>query len=354
MSVIDPRPILLDSTPEALAAYMPDLPGYRIKQLYAWLTLGHGFATMSDLPLALRTALAEAYIAQPVTVAQTLTAPDGTQKYLFSLAADAETVEGVAMGYKHGTTLCLSTQVGCRMGCSFCSSGLDGLLRNLTPGEMLGEAIAVNALRGGTADKRAVTNLVLMGMGEPLDNYDNVVKFLRLVSAPAGLNISQRNISLSTCGIVPAIHRLADEGLGVNLTISLHATTDEARARNMPVARAYPLSDLIAAARAYFDKTGRRVIFEYVMLKDENMSAEDVTRLSRLLRGFPAHVNLIMLNPGPKRAAPCSPRDAYRFLDALTAAGLSATIRRSMGGKILGACGQLRRRAVGQNQAEAE
>ncbi|MDR3318240.1 MAG: 23S rRNA (adenine(2503)-C(2))-methyltransferase RlmN [Clostridiales bacterium] len=341
------KKIMLDYTLVEIRGLLADLPAFRSKQLYKWLNLDAEYSTMSNIALDLRAKLADEYIARPAQIVDVLTAKDGTRKYLFRLS-DGNIVEGVSMVYEHGTTLCLSTQVGCRMGCAFCASGRDGLVRNMSSGEMLGEVIAVNKYLGGTCDGRAVTNLVLMGMGEPLDNYDHVLKFIRTVSAPESLNIGQRNISLSTCGLVPEILRLAEEGLGVNLTISLHATTDVTRRKNMPVAKTYSIDRLISAAKYYFDKTGRRVIYEYVLLKGENMSPADAANLARITRGYPSHVNLIMLNAsGALKNTACTPAEARAFFCALAEAGVSVTIRRSVGAEIEGACGQLRRKFVG-------
>ena len=229
------------------------------------------------------------------------------------------------------------------MGCKFCASTLGGLVRNLTAGEILAQVLAVNSLHGGTAEKRAVTNLVLMGSGEPLDNYENVIKFLRNVTVEGGINISARNISLSTCGLVPKIYSLADENIPLNLTISLHQTTDEGRARTMPVAKKYSIAEILKACDYYFEKTGRRYIFEYSLIAGENCGNEHADGLVSLLKGRPCHVNLIRLNEVKERDLnTVTEKQAYRFLGLLEKGGLSATLRRQIGADIGGACGQLR------------
>ena len=252
------------------------------------------------------------------------------------------------MKYKYGYTQCISTQVGCRMGCKFCASTLNGLVRNLTAGEILSQILIVNALHkndavGQGAQARAVTNVVLMGSGEPLDNYDEVLKFLRNVTAEEGVCISARNISLSTCGIVPKMYRLAEEGIPLNLTVSLHATDDESRARTMPVAKAYKIEEILKACEYYFKKTGRRYYFEYTLIEGENCDEEHARDLIRLLKGKPCHVNLIRLNEVKERdLKSVGDKYAYRFLGMLEKGGLSATLRRQIGVDIGGACGQLR------------
>lgn len=314
---------------------------FRAKQLYEGLMRGKRISEI-NVSLELRAALLNEYEDEPVKIIKTLSSSDGTEKYLFSLA-DGNIIEGVFMKYKYGNTQCVSTQVGCRMGCKFCASTLGGLVRNLTSGEILCQILVVNALHGGDGKNRAVTNAVLMGSGEPLDNYQNVVKFLRNVSAEQGINMSPRNISLSTCGLVPKIYSLADEGLPVNLTISLHQTTDEGRARTMPVAKKYSIAEILKACEYYFEKTGRRYIFEYSLIEGENCGKEHAEQLIALLKGKPCHVNLIRLNEVKERALKATTdKQAYAFADKLSKGGLSATVRRSMGSDIGGACGQLR------------
>ncbi len=322
---------------------------FRAKQLYEGITRGKRISEINVSPV-LRQRLLEEYEDEPLKVIKKLVSEDGTEKYLFSLA-DGNIIEGVLMKYKYGNTQCVSTQVGCRMGCKFCASTLGGLVRNLTSGEILSQIMLVNALSGGTAEKRSVTNIVLMGSGEPLDNYDNVINFLHNVSAPEGLNISPRNISLSTCGIVPKIYSLADENLPVNLTISLHQTTDEGRARTMPIAKKYSIAEILKACEYYFEKTGRRYIFEYSLIAGENCGAQDAEALIKLLRGKPCHVNLIRLNEVEERnLKTITEKQAYAFLGMLEKGGLSATLRRRTGADIGGACGQLRAGYIKDNR----
>ena len=314
---------------------------FRAKQLYAGLSLCKKISQI-NISAELRQKLLKDYEDEPVKIIQTFTSSDGTEKYLFSLA-DGNVIEGVLMKYKYGNTQCVSTQVGCRMGCKFCASTLGGLVRNLTSGEILCQILTVNALHGGNLKTRAVTNVVLMGSGEPLDNYDNVVSFLKNVTAPDGINISARNISLSTCGIVPKIYELADEGIPVNLTISLHQTTDEGRARTMPIAKKYTIAEILKACEYYFEKTGRRYIFEYSLIDGENCFDKNAEELICLLKGKPCHVNLIRLNEVKERNLKAlSDKRAYAFLGLLEKGGLSATLRRQIGSDIGGACGQLR------------
>ncbi len=315
---------------------------YRAKQLYTGLMQGKKISDISDLSKAFKAKLLERFEDEPVRIIETFTSSDGTEKYLFSLA-DGNIIEGVFMRYKYGNTQCISTQVGCRMGCKFCASTLNGLIRNLTAGEILSEVLVVNALHGGTPEKRQVTNLVLMGSGEPLDNYDETIRFLRNVTAEGGICISARNISLSTCGIVPKIYELANEGIPLNLTISLHNTKDEERMRTMPVAKAYKIEEILKACAYYFEKTGRRYIFEYSLIAGENCDERHAEELIALLKGRPCHVNLIRLNEVKERdLKSTTEKAAYRFLGLLEKGGLSATLRRQIGSDIGGACGQLR------------
>lgn len=314
---------------------------FRAEQLYTGLMRGKKISEI-NIPAAMREKLLEEYEDEPVIILKVLTSSDGTRKFLFSLS-DGNVIEGVFMKYKYGNTQCVSTQVGCRMGCKFCASTLGGFVRNLTAGEILAEITAVNAYAGGTQDKREVTNVVLMGSGEPLDNYGNTVKFLRNASAPDGLNISPRNISLSTCGLVPKMYALADEGLPVNLTVSLHQTTDEGRARTMPVAKKYSIDEILKACSYYFEKTGRRYIFEYSLIAGENCDRRHAEELIALLKGKPCHVNLIRLNEVKERnLSTITEKQAYVFLGILEKGGISATLRRRTGADIGGACGQLR------------
>ncbi len=324
---------------------------YRAQQIYLGLMQGK---KISELPVSsvLRERLLEQYEDEPVRILKTFTAADGTKKFLFALA-DGNIVEGVLMRYKYGNTQCVSTQVGCRMGCKFCASTLNGLVRNLTAGEIAGQILAVNRAEGGTLKTRAVTNVVLMGSGEPFDNYENVVKFLKNITAEGGLNISARNISLSTCGLVPEMKRFAEEGISLNMTVSLHASTDEERRRTMPIARRYAIKEILEACNSYFRKTGRRYIFEYSLIAGENADEAHALSLAELLKGKPCHVNLIRLNEVEERhLKTVSEKDAYRFLGVLEKNGISATLRRSMGNDIGGACGQLRASYMKEGNAD--
>mgnify|MGYP001028682638 CR=1 FL=1 len=315
---------------------------FRAKQVFNWLYKGECFDNMSNLPKKLQVKLKEEFVENPVKIYKKLISKkDGTRKYIFALS-DGNIIEGVLMSYKYGNTICISTQVGCRMNCAFCASGIDGLVRNLTCGEMVGEVLAVNNDLGN--GERQITNIVLMGSGEPFDNYDNVVKFINLISDENGINISKRNISLSTCGLCDKIYKLADEVGSVTLTISLHAPNDDIRNKIMPVNKAYKIEDIIKAVNYYFEKTGRRIIFEYSMIKGVNDSRECAKELCRLLKGMPCHVNLINLNFVKEKGLLSSEKEPVKeFLKVLENAGISATIRRTMGSDIEGACGQLRR-----------
>lgn len=342
--------ILLDYNLEEMEKLVTEFgqAKFRAKQLYKWCNLGVGFDDMSDLPKDFKQRLNLEFSPTSLSIERQFESNDGTKKFIYKLL-DGNIIEGVFMQHDYGNTLCISTQVGCRMGCGFCASGIGGLIRNLTCGEILGQVIEINKLMGGDFVNRKITNLVLMGSGEPLDNYENVIKFIHLVSSSEGLNVSRRNISLSTCGLVDKIYSLADEVLGVTLSISLHATTDEARMRLMPIANKYTIDEIMKAARYYFDKTGRRIIFEYSMVKGNNINFFDAKRLAELTKGFPSHVNLIMLNfVKEKDVVGCSKTEGEKFLQRLKDLGVSATIRRSMGADIGGACGQLRNLYVGQ------
>ena len=345
---------LLSMSLEELTAWLKErgYPAFRGRQLYEWLQRGASFDEMTNLPKDFRARLAERASANPVRIRDAFVSKlDGTEKYLYELD-DGNLIEGVLMRYHHGNTLCLSTQIGCRMGCAFCASTLEGCVRSLTPAEMLGQIIAVNRRLNG--DGR-VGNVVLMGSGEPLDNYDNVMKFLRLMNDARGLNMSLRGVSLSTCGLVPNMYRLADEGLPVTLSVSLHAPNDEIRKKLMPVANAYAMEDVLAACRNYVDKTGRRVIFEYAMVGDMNCEMAHADELAHRLRGLQCHVNLIPLNEVKERDALKAPTPAQveRFMKRLEERHISVTRRREMGDDIQGACGQLRRHTLMNEQKES-
>lgn len=328
---------------------------YRAGQILKALHSGLDFCEMTELSKSLRERLSETFYGQSVKIIKTLKSVDGTEKFLFALQ-DGNVIEGVLMKYKYGYTMCVSTQVGCRMRCAFCASGLHGLVRNLEAAEILGEIIAVNRYLGGAlGEKRKVINIVMMGSGEPLDNYENTVKFLRLVSMDGGINVSQRNISLSTSGIVPKMHELSKENLSINLTVSLHSPFDEEREQIMPVAKKYKIEQILDACGQYFNKTGRRYIFEYVLIRGNNDTVRHANQLINLLKGKPCHVNLIRLNEVKEnQLKSVTDKDAYRFLGLLEKGGLSATLRRRMGEDIDGACGQLRQRYIEENGINVE
>lgn len=321
-------------------------PKFRAKQLFLGITQGKRLSEISVLPQSFRERLLEIYEDCAVEIIKTLKSADGTEKYLFRLA-DGNIIEGVLMRYKYGNTQCVSTQVGCRMGCKFCASTLGGRLRDLTSGEILAQVLTVNALHA-SGKERGVTNIVLMGSGEPLDNYGNVVAFLKNVTSQDGINVSARNISLSTCGLADKMRDLADEGIPVNLTVSLHSTNDGERARTMPVANKWSIAEVLEACEYYFEKTGRRYIFEYALIAGENCDNRHADELIALLKGKPCHVNLIRLNEVKERSlAAADEKQAYRFLGLLEKGGLSATLRRRTGADIGGACGQLRASYLG-------
>jgi len=323
---------------------------FRAKQIYADMHLGFKISEMTTIPKVFREKLLSEFVDDPCQIVKTLVSVDGTIKYLFRLY-DGNVIEGVLMKYKYGNTLCVSTQVGCRMGCAFCASTIGGLVRNMSAGEILSEVLTVNRALGGDKKNRQVTNIVLMGSGEPLDNYDNVIKFLRLVSSADGINISPRNISLSTCGLVPKMYDLAGEGLDVNLTVSLHSPFDERRAQIMPIAKSYKISEILAACDNYFAVTGRRYYFEYSLILGENDTEECAEKLCMLLKGKPCHVNLIRLNEvKEKKLSSTTDEGAKLFMKKLTDRGLSCTLRRRMGTDIDGACGQLRRRYIDEGE----
>ena len=320
------------------------LPRYRAAQVYANLQKYQSFAEMTDLPKDLRRQLAERYIDRPAAIVRRLDSKDGTAKYLLELA-DGELVECVLLRQSYGDTLCVSCQSGCRMGCKFCASGLSGLKRNLTAGEILSQVLCVNADKHSTMQGgRSITNLVMMGCGEPFDNYDNTVRFLRLVSAPEGLHFSLRNISVSTCGLADRVCRFAEEGLPVTLCFSMHSPFDERRATIMPIERRHSIAEVLDAFSLYFVRTKRRFIIEYTVIAGFNDREEDAAELKRLLAGRVCHVNLIPLNRVEESSLAGGRADAERFLRKLLKRRLSATIRMSAGDDIDGACGQLRRR----------
>ena len=316
-------------------------PAFRAKQLFSWLHKGvRSFDEMTNLPQTLRETLAKEYpICPPEVVRKQESQKDGTIKYLWKLS-DGNCVETVLMRYHYGNTVCISTEVGCRMGCAFCASTLGGLVRRLEPHEMLDQVLFTQIDSG-----LPVSHIVLMGIGEPLDNFDNVLRFLELVNSPDGMNISMRHISLSTCGLVPKIDELAKKKLQISLAISLHGPNDEIRNKIMPVNRAYPIDELLAACRRYYDATSRRIHFEYAMIDGVNDSEANARELLRRLKGLPAHVNMIPLNyveESPLK--PSSKAAVAKFQKILEDGGVTATVRRTLGGDIDASCGQLRRK----------
>ncbi len=316
-------------------------PKYRAGQIFSRLHQGADFDGMTNIPLSLRQYLKENAIIKTPTPIRKLTSRDGTVKYLMKLY-DGEVVESVLMRYNHGNSVCISSQVGCRMGCKFCASTLKGLKRSLAPSELLGQVLAIQKDSG-----QRVSNIVMMGIGEPLDNYDATVKFLHLVSCPDGLNIGSRHISVSTCGIVPKIYELAQHDFGITLSISLHAVSDEARGEIMPINKKYNIEKLLTACRDYFSHTGRRISFEYTLISGVNDSEDDAKRLAHILRKYlgsmPIHVNLIPVNEVKERGFKKSTEaNVKRFCDRLNSCTVVATVRRSLGSDIDASCGQLR------------
>ena len=322
-------------------------PAFRAKQVFTWLHKGiRSYDEMSNLPKTLRSALEERYpICAPEVVRKQESQKDGTIKYLWRLS-DGNCVETVLMRYHYGNTVCISTEVGCRMGCAFCASTLGGLVRKLEPFEMLDQVLFTQVDSG-----LPISHIVLMGIGEPLDNFDNVLRFLELVNSPDGMNISMRHISLSTCGLVPKIDELAEKKLQLTLSVSLHAPNDEIRNTIMPVNKAYPVDQLLDACRRYYKATSRRISFEYAMIDGVNDSEENAKELLRRLKGLPAHFNLIPLNHVEESPLKPSSRNAVaRFQKTLEDGGVPATVRRTLGGDIDASCGQLRRKYTKEHQ----
>ncbi len=315
---------------------------FRAKQMYEWMhiKLAESFGDMTNLSKDFRECCDKWYVYTSLKMVQVQeSALDGTRKFLFALA-DGNVVESVWMKYQHGNSVCISSQVGCRMGCTFCASTLDGLERNLTPSEMLEQIYAITRYTG-----ERVSNVVVMGTGEPMDNYENLLQFLRLLTDENGLHISQRNVTVSTCGIVPGMRRLAEEHLQITLALSLHATTDEKRKRLMPIANRYSIAELMDTCSYYFAQTGRRITFEYSLVGGVNDTDEDAKELTELARPLCCHINLIPVNPIKERDYVQSDADRIkRFKNKLERNKINVTIRREMGRDIDGACGQLRRR----------
>ena len=330
-------------TQPELAQFLKELgePAFRAKQVFTWLHRGiTSFEEMTNLSKPLREKLAEqCFITAPVVARKQESKLDGTIKYLWELS-DGNCIETVLMQYHHGNTVCISSQVGCRMGCAFCASTIAGKVRDLRPSEMLDQVLFTQLDSG-----REISNIVLMGIGEPLDNMENVLRFLELVNHPDGMNIGMRHISLSTCGVVPGIDALAEKQLQLTLSVSLHAPDSETRSRIMPVNRAYDVELLFDACHRYFEKTGRRISFEYAMIDGVNDNDWQADLIAKKLRGMPGHVNLIPLNDVVE--SPYKPsRRVAAFQKRLESHGVTATVRRSLGGDIDASCGQLRRKAM--------
>ncbi len=317
-------------------------PAFRAGQLYRWMHVSRAqsYEEMTNLPKAMKEHMSEHYDYRTVRlIDRQISKVDGTQKFLFAMP-DQSLVESVFMKYKFGNSVCISSQVGCRMGCKFCASTLDGLIRGLTASEMLEQIYAIIRLTG-----ERVSHVVVMGTGEPLDNYENLVQFLHILTDENGLNLSQRNVTVSTCGIVPRIYDLASEKLSITLALSLHAVTDRKRREIMPIANRYTIRELMEACRAYFEQTGRRVTFEYSLILGVNDSEEDASGLVRLAKPIHAHVNLIPVNPVVERGYKHPSREGVlAFQRKLERGGVNASIRRTLGSDIDGACGQLRHR----------
>ncbi|MGL5379786.1 23S rRNA (adenine(2503)-C(2))-methyltransferase RlmN [Clostridium sp.] len=333
---------ILDYTLEELSMWMKENgeSAFRAKQVISWIYKEvWDFNDMKNIPSSLKSKLKENfYIGIPKVINKFESQLDGTQKLLLAFD-DGNIIESVIMKYKHGNSICISTQVGCRMGCKFCASTLDGRIRDLTAGEILAQIIMAQKLLGDR-----ISNVVLMGSGEPLDNYENVTKFLELVNADYGLNIGQRHITLSTCGLVPKIYDLADRGLSITLAISLHAFSDEKRREIMPVANKYSIKEILESCKYYIDKTGRRITFEYSLVSGVNDGKEDAKSLGKLLKGMLCHINLIPVNEIKENTLKRpSKKTIEDFEEILKAQGLEVTVRREMGSDINAACGQLRR-----------
>ena len=316
------------------------LPAFREKQIFAWICRGaRGWDECTDLSKDLRKTLSERFSWDNAEAELVQTSSDGTRKFLLRMP-DGERVEAVFMAYEYGNSLCISTQVGCNMGCSFCASTIGGRIRSLESWEMLEEVVLCVRESG-----ESINHIVLMGMGEPFDNYDAVAGFLRTVHDPQGIGLSYRNITLSTCGLVPGIRRFGDEFPQVNLAISLHASNQQAREKLMPVAKAYPLDELMKACRDHAEKTGRRVTFEFALIEGQNDTPQTAKELAQLLRGMLCHVNLIPLNPVTETGMTGTSRPAAaKFRDLLESMGIPATVRRQLGADIDAACGQLRKK----------
>ena len=320
---------------------------FRAKQIFKWLSLGvTSFEEMTDISKKMAAELSEDFYISDLKVVKKEVSKDGTVKFLYQLE-DGNTIESVLMDYKHGYSICISTQVGCNMGCTFCASTVGGKVRDLEAGEILDQVLFTAKGEG-----KRISNIVLMGIGEPLDNYENVLRFLKNVNDEHGINIGYRHISLSTCGLVLGIHRLAEENIPLTLSISLHAPNDTIRNQTMPVSRKYPYRELLDAVKQYVKKTGRRVSFEYTLIKDVNDQPEHAKELIGHLKGMLCHVNLIPVNPARGSMSPSEKNRILQFQKELISGGLNATVRRTLGTDINAACGQLRRAEAKRKEGE--
>lgn len=331
--------IFSDYSLEELKKELADIPAFRAKQIFDAVLQAKDYDSI-NFSADLKAKLSKEYILKPVEIFKVYTSKDGTKKYLLKLH-DNNLVESVFLHQNYGNTICLSTQVGCRMGCKFCASTLNGLIRNLTAGEMLSIIACLNA-DNGKCTERNFTNIVLMGSGEPLDNFDNVVKWLTLITDKNGINVSERNISLSTCGLVDKIYDLAKLNFNITLCISLHATDDETRKTIMPIANRYTIAEIIKAVKEYVKINNRRVVFEYCLIDGVNNREQDILALKTLTKGLKSHVNVICLNPNGGSLKATTRQQAIDFVECLNNEGVSATLRRSQGDDIAGACGMLR------------
>lgn len=329
---------------------------FRATQIFNGLCLGKSFNEITTISQNLKNFLQQNYYSQPLSILDYKVSKDGTIKFVFKLI-DNNIIESVLMKYDYGYTLCVSTQIGCNMHCKFCASGISGKVRDLSCGEILAQVILANKfLNGKLADKRKITNIVIMGSGEPLENYENCTKFLKLVTFDKGLNISERNISLSTCGIVENIYRLANDGFKVTLTISLHASSDETRKQIMPIARRYTIKEILSACEYYYEKTNRRIVFEYTLIKGINDDLNECVRIKNLFKRFKMqyHFNIIVLNEnnGISGLSSTGREYARKFTNYLSKNGVSASLRRTLGEDVEGACGMLRKRFLDSSELD--
>lgn len=339
--------ILSDYSLNELYVLLAEYKKFRAKQVFDAIIQSKDYEE-TNLPKSMIESLKSEYILKPIHIYKVLTSKDGTKKYLLRLYDD-NLIECVFLKQNYGNTICLSTQVGCRMGCKFCASTQNGLIRNLSAGEMLSTISVVNADNGKCTD-RNFTNIVLMGSGEPFDNYDNVVKWLELITDENGFHLSERNISLSTCGLVDKIYQFADLKFNITLCVSLHATNDETRKQIMPIANRYSIDEIIEALKYYISKNNRRVVFEYCLIKGTNDSFENAKELSNLTKGLICHVNVICLNANGGALKATTKGEAYAFVKKLNELGVSATLRRSQGNDIEGACGMLRAKTLNDSK----